>query len=54
MKTKQYKINITNSDCEILDIIEIDTTELNWDSSITATFLGQDIIKEIQKDLDSS
>ena len=47
----KYKINITTEDCELLDVIEIDTTEINWDSNHSTKELGRDIIYEIKNDI---
>ena len=43
------RVHIITEEDELLDSIEIDTSELNWDSGPTANILGEDIINEVKR-----
>ena len=47
----KYKINITTRDGELLNIIEINPNDMNWDSNPTKDILVEEIFDEIHQDI---
>ena len=47
----KFKINITTEDCELLNIIEIDTTEFNWDAYNQKQETANEIFDEIYRSI---
>lgn len=43
-----YKVSITDNESTLLDTIEINTNEMNWNSQSERRSLGHEIIDEIE------
>ncbi|MFC1567347.1 hypothetical protein ACFL3R_00735 [Thermodesulfobacteriota bacterium] len=48
----KYKIHITTKDGELLNTIDINSNELNWDSTPTKNMMAEEIFEEINKDIE--